>query len=53
MRDIIKEELGEQQKVPENIELKVHGAMIEDPKAIANVFNKFYTNTVQHILSGT
>jgi hypothetical protein len=26
--------------------------MIHDPTAVANVFNKYYTNTAQHILSG-
>jgi hypothetical protein len=52
MWDLIKEELGEQQKIPKNTELKLHGAMIHDPKAVANVFNEYYTNIAQHILSG-
>jgi hypothetical protein len=38
MWDFIKEELSEQQKIPKIIELKLHGATIQDPKAIANVF---------------
>jgi hypothetical protein len=37
MWDLIKDELGKQQKIPKNIELKVHGATIQDTKAIANV----------------
>jgi hypothetical protein len=52
MWDIIKEELGEQQTTPRNIELKVHGATIQDPTAVANVFNEYYANTARHILSG-
>jgi hypothetical protein len=39
-------------KIPKNIELKVHGATIQDPTAVANVFNEYYTNITQHILSG-
>jgi hypothetical protein len=52
MWDLIKEELGEQQKIPKKIELKLHEATIQDPKAIANVFNEYYTNIAQHILNG-
>jgi hypothetical protein len=39
-------------KIPKNIELKVNGAMTQDPKVIADVFNKYYTNIARHILSG-
>lgn len=53
MWDLIKEELGEQRKIPKNIELRVYGAMIQDPKAIANVFNEYYTNIARQILSGS
>jgi hypothetical protein len=50
MWDLI-EELGEQQKIRKNIELKVNGAIIHDPKAIADVFNEYYTNIARHMLS--
>jgi hypothetical protein len=52
MWDLIEEELGEQQKMPKNIELIVNGATIKDPKVIADVFNEYYTNIAQPILSG-
>ncbi|PNF26089.1 hypothetical protein B7P43_G04923 [Cryptotermes secundus] len=51
MWDLIKEELGNQQKVPKNIEIEVTGTAIQDPKEIANVFNDYYTNIAQHIRS--
>jgi hypothetical protein len=44
MWDLIKDELCKQQKIPKDIELRVHGATIQDPKAIGNVFNEYYTN---------
>jgi hypothetical protein len=53
MWDLIKEELGEQRKITKNIELKVNGATIQDPKAIADVFNEHYTNIGRHLLSGS
>jgi hypothetical protein len=43
MWDLIKEELGKQRKIPKNIDLKVNGATIQDPKVIDDVFNKYYT----------
>jgi hypothetical protein len=33
MWDLIKEELGKQRKITKNIELKVNGATIQDPKS--------------------
>jgi hypothetical protein len=39
MLDLIKEELGNQEKKENNIEINTGGANIQDPKAIANVFN--------------
>jgi hypothetical protein len=52
MWDLIKEEIGNQRNMNKSIEINTDGANIQDPKAIANVFNEYYTNTAQNILSG-
>jgi hypothetical protein len=41
MWDLVKEELGNQKKALKNIEISENRANIQDPKAIANVFNPF------------
>jgi hypothetical protein len=52
MWDLVKEELGKQEKAKKNIEINENGTNIQDPKNIANVFNEYYTSTGQKILSG-
>jgi hypothetical protein len=53
MWDLVKEELGKQKKATKNIEISETGAnSIQEPKAIANVFNEYYTSIAQKILSG-
>jgi uncharacterized membrane protein YfhO len=52
MWDLIKEEIGNQEKIKKNIEINTGGANIQDPKAIANIFNEYYTSIAQKILSG-
>jgi hypothetical protein len=52
MWDLIKEELGNQEKIKKNIEINTGGANILDPKATANIFNEYYTSITQQILSG-
>jgi hypothetical protein len=52
MWDLIKEELGNEKKIKKNIEINTGGANIQDPKAIANVFNEYYTSIAQKMLSG-
>ncbi|PNF39318.1 hypothetical protein B7P43_G16566, partial [Cryptotermes secundus] len=51
MWDLIKEELGSQQKVSKNIELGMNGRTIQDPKVIANVFNEYSRNIAHHMRS--
>jgi hypothetical protein len=52
MWDLIKEEVGNQGKIKKNIEMNTGGANIQDPKAIINIFNEYYTSITQKILSG-
>jgi hypothetical protein len=40
MWDLNKVELGNQQKAPKNVELRVNRKTIQDPKVVANIFNE-------------
>jgi hypothetical protein len=51
MWDLIKEELGNKKKMKRNIEINTDGENVQDPKAIVNVFNEYYTGIAQNILS--
>jgi hypothetical protein len=51
MWDLIKEELGNQKKETRNIELKVNGINIQDPKVVADVFNDYFSSIAHNILS--
>jgi hypothetical protein len=51
MWDIVKVELGNQRKIAKNIKISQNGVNIQDPKAIANVFNEYYTNVAKKTIS--
>jgi hypothetical protein len=51
MWDLVKAELGNQKNGIKNIEIREKGAIIQDPKDIANVFNEYYTSIAKKILN--
>jgi hypothetical protein len=52
MWDLVKVELGNKKKATKNTEISENGANTQDQKAIANVFNEYYTSIAKKILSG-
>jgi hypothetical protein len=49
MWDLVKVELGNQKEATKNIEISENGVNIQDSKAIANVFNEYYTSIAKKI----